>query len=185
VDEEKFAPYANKNSIKATMLSKRYAPLDFSSPLTPKADKLLAEAVAEFDGKQRRLRDEWRIDSHVRWEFNPGNAMLRLDFADGNAWHADAQLIGTFCVSDASFEWAWNNPRFPNNITRDSCKVRKEGDELGLAYLRKGMIPIKDREFLSYLCAIAVKVTNADGVFRGGGDDVHTLFAIRNQAWAS
>lgn len=166
------------------MLSKRYSALDFDSPLTPEADKMLAEAVAEFDAKQQRLRDEWHIDDYVRWEYNPEGATLRLEFADGSWWQANAQLIGTFSVSASSFEWAWNNPRFPNNITRDSFRVRKEGDELGLGYLRKGMVPIKDGTFLSYLCSISIKVVSADGIFRGGGEDVHTLFAIRNLAWA-
>lgn len=167
------------------MLSKRYAPLDFDSPLTPAADKLLADAVAEIDTKQLRLHEEWHVNDGIRWELNLESATFRLDFADGRAWQADAQLIGTFCVSDASFEWAWNNPRFPNNIARDSCKVRKEGDELGLAYLRKGIIPIKDEQYLSYLCAIAIKVTDTDCFFRGGDGDVHTLFTLRNLAWCS
>lgn len=167
------------------MLSKRYGALDFHSTLTPEADKLLAEAVAEFDEKQRRLRDEWRIDEFIQFEYNPSEATLRLTFADGRYWQADAQLIGTFCVSDCSFEWAWNNPRFPANITRDSFLVRKEGDKLGLAYLRMGMVPLPDETYLSYLCAISAKVALAEGVVRGGGNDVHTLFAVRNQAWAA
>ncbi|MES2899554.1 MAG: hypothetical protein V4723_07485 [Pseudomonadota bacterium] len=165
------------------MLSKRYAPLNSEAPLTLEANKLLAEAVAQFDGKQQRIRDEWRTDSYVRSEFNPGDASLRLDFADGRWLRGDAQLIGTFCASDNTFEWAWNNPRFPSHITRDSLRVRNKGEELGLAYLRKGMIPIKDETFLSYLCAIALKVTSAEGIFRTGGDDVHIFFAVRNGAW--
>lgn len=120
------------------MLRKRYAALDLDSPLTPVADKLLAEAVAEFDAKQRCLATDWRVGEHIRWECDRKSAALRLDFADGSFFKSDAQLIGTFCVSDASFEWAWNNPRFPRNIALYSSRVRKEGDELGLAYLRKG-----------------------------------------------
>ncbi len=165
------------------MLSKRFAPLDFDSPLTPDADKLLAEAVAEFDGKQQRLLSDWRMGEYIRWEFEPKTATLRFDFSDGPALRADAQLIGTFCVSDSSFEWAWNNPRFPPNITRDSFQVRREGDELGLAYLRKGMVPLPNETFLSYLCSVSIKVVDADGIFRGDGEDVHTLFTIRNLAW--
>lgn len=164
------------------MLSKRYAPLDFDSALTAEADKLLAEAVAAFDSRQLCLHEDWHVNEHIRWTFDPENATLRLAFADGRAWLADAQLIGTFRLSDSSFEWAWNNPNFPNNITRDSYRVREQGDELGLAYLRIGMVPINGEEFLLYLCAIAVEVTNAHGIFRGGGD-VEPLFAIRNQAW--
>lgn len=164
------------------MLSKRYAPLNFDAPLTPEANKLLAEALAEFDAKQQRLRDHWRVSDHICSEYDPDHATLRLDFSDGSQLRADAQLIGTFCVSAASFEWAWNNPRFPTNITRDSLRVRKKGDELGITYLRAGIIPIKDEAFLSYLCAIAVKVNDAEGMFRGGGDDVHTLIVMRNLA---
>jgi hypothetical protein len=165
------------------MLSKRYAPLDFDTPLTPAAEKLLAESVAEFDDKQQRMRDDWLTDHYVQSEFKPEDGTLRLEFADGLWWRADAQLIGTFCASDSTFEWAWNNPRFPKTIARDSVRIRKEGDQLGLAYLRKGMIPIKDETHLSFLCAVAAKVTSADGIFRGGGDEVHTFFTVRNRAW--
>lgn len=165
------------------MLSRRYAALDFDSPLTPTADKLLAEAVAEFDEKQHRLLINWRMGEYTRWEFDPEPSTLRFGFSDGRALRADAQLIGTFCVLNASFEWAWHNPRFPTNITRESFQVRRVGDKLGLAYLRKGMVPIQNETFLSYLCSISAKVVDADGIFRGDGEDVHTVFAIRNLAW--
>src|SRR5688500_7875607 len=92
--------------------------------LSPEADQFLGDATKEFNAKQDLLKKEWRFDSYSQWSFDPEKGLLNLKFSDGPTLIADGQLLGTYCVSDASFEWAWNNPKFAAAITRDSKLVK-------------------------------------------------------------
>ena len=113
-----------------------------SESLSPAADKFLAEASKEFNAKQKNLDNEWRFDAYQEWSFDVEKGLLELEFHDGTTLIADGQLLGTYCVSDATFEWAWNNPKFKKVITRDSQVVKEVGETLKLSYTQAGMIPM-------------------------------------------
>lgn len=153
---------------------------DLDAPLSPEADKFLAEATAEFNAKQETLNRVWRFDSFSQFEFDDATGLLKLTFEDGAELQADGQLLGTYLPSGHSFEWAWNSPHFGDSITRGSKLVKERGQQLGIAYLTTGMIPIIGEEFLSYLVAIGVKVTDSDGVLRADGGGVDILIAVKN-----
>jgi len=44
--------------------------IDLDAPLSPEADKFLAEATAEFNAKQEALRRDWRFDSYKQWDMS-------------------------------------------------------------------------------------------------------------------
>ncbi len=148
--------------------------------LSPATDKFLAEASKEFNAKQKKLDNEWRFDAYQRWSFDVEKGLLELEFGDGTTLIADGQLLGTYCVSDATFEWAWNNPRFNKLITRDSQLVKEAGKTLKLSYTQAGMIPMPGEVYLSYICAIGLKASASLGVFRGSEGDVHPVIMVKN-----
>lgn len=153
--------------------------VSIEAPLSDEADALLAAAVAEMDSKQRALLDDWHLSDAERWQFDEECALLRLDYLDGTQVVCNAQLIGTFAKEDCSFEWSWNNPRYQNHLTVDSRKVQEKGETLRLQYLQLGMVPLPSEEYLHFLCAIAVKITGAAGIFHGGGE-VSAVFTLHN-----
>lgn len=150
--------------------------------LSPEADKFLAAAITEFNGKQQALTQTWRIAAFEQWGYDPETGVLTLEFADKAALVADGQLLGTFSAADNTFEWAWNSPHFGAAITKDSARVKALGRELGISYMQTGMIPIPHEAFLSYVCAIGVKASDSAGMFRGDGD-VQPMIMLKNLRW--
>jgi hypothetical protein len=150
-----------------------------SAALSPEADQFLAEATREFNAAQKRLDDEWQLPGYERWEYDPASGVLELTYADGSKLFANGQLLGTHCVADRTFEWAWNSPHFRKApIAAASREVKALGRRLGISYLVRGMIPVPTEVALSYVCAIALKATGASGLFRGAEGDVHPLLLL-------
>jgi hypothetical protein len=158
--------------------------LNFGAQLTAEADEFLGEATREFNAKQRSLGDQWRFTCYKQWSYDPAEGLLKLEYADGSQLLADGQLLGTYCISDRSFEWAWNNPRFSSAITRDSRLVKALGERFDISYLQAGMIPVPDDVYLSFICAIGLKATHSVGMFRGREGDVHPIIMVKNLRWA-
>ena len=158
--------------------------IDLDAPLSPEADKFLAEATAEFNAKQEALRRDWRFDSYKQWGYEQTSGILKLDFEDGAAFNADGQILGSYSAGGHSWEWAWNNPHVEAAMARDSQLVKQLGERLGIAYLVAGMIPVPSEEFASYLCAIGVKATDSIGVFRGKAGPVDVMITLKNARWA-
>ena len=61
--------------------------------------------------------------------------------------------------------------------------VKKIGEQLGIAYLQKGMVPVPSDVFLSYYVAIGAKATDSAGIFRADGGGVDVLIAVKNARW--
>ena len=166
------------------MFFSKSIPLEFSVPLSQDANNFLEKATMEFDAKQTDLENNWRFSTYTQWSYDPSLGLLKLEYSDGSSLLADGQLLGTFCVSDKTFEWAWNNSNFDIAIIKDSKNVKVVGEKLGITYLQVGMIPLPDEVFLSYVCAIGLKVSDSVGMFRGSEGDVHPMIMIKNLRWA-
>ena len=165
------------------MKKKKRLEIDFDAPLSPEADKFLAEATAEFNTKQKELDDEW-LGSFKQWGFDQQSGLFRIEFHDGDEAHFDGQILGSYSPREGTWEWAWNNPWVEPAMARDAQRVKQLGEELGLDYLLHGMIPLPDGQFVSYLCAIGLKATGSIGVYRGACNPVDVLILLKNPRWA-
>jgi hypothetical protein len=59
--------------------------------------------------------------------------------------------------------------------------VKDEGSKLGLDHTQAGVLPIPGEAFLSYVCAIGLKVNASAGMFRAGeADDVQALIMMKD-----
>ena len=166
-----------------TRKKKPESKINISAPLSPEADKYLAQATAEFNTKQEALRRDWRFDSYKEWAYDQYGAVLKLDFADGAQFCADGQCLGSYMASRLSWEWAWNNPHVEEAVKRDSKLVKQAGERLGIDYLVAGAVPAPTEEFVSYLCAIGIKATDSIGVFRGKAGPVDVMITLKNARW--
>jgi hypothetical protein len=153
------------------------------APLSPEADKFLADATTEFNAKQEALRRDWKFDFYKQWGYDQFSRVLKLDFADGAQFCADGQILGSHVAARCSWEWAWNNPNVEEAARQDSYLVKQVGERLGIAYLLSGMVPAPTEEFVSYLCAIGLKATNSIGVFRGKAGPVTVMITLKNPKW--
>jgi hypothetical protein len=155
-------------------------PPGLDAPLSPEADKFLAEATEEFNAKQEALDRNWHFDKYKQWGFEQLSGVFRLEFEDGTEFHADGQILGSYSAANNSWEWAWHNPYVDSSISRESRKVKEVGQRLGLSYTEAGMVPVPGEEFVSYLCAIGLKATGALGVFRGAAGPIEVIILLKN-----
>jgi len=153
----------------------------FTNPdgvLSAEADLFLKDALSEFNAKQDLLIERWGWDRCLEWSFDIRTAGLSVHIKDLGQLQAEGFLIGTYCRSDGSFEWAWNNPRYDAFATCRSVKVRELGARLQLSYLEAGMVPAPGHDYVSYLGAVAVKATDSAGLFWSDEGDVQALIVV-------
>src|SRR5882672_5918793 len=62
---------------------------ELDGPLSPEADKFLAEATEEFNTKQEALDRDWHFDDYKQWGFDQLSGVFRLEFADNTEFQAD------------------------------------------------------------------------------------------------
>src|SRR5215510_5315738 len=155
-------------------------PPGLDAPLSPEADKFLAEATEEFNVKQAALDRDWHFDKYKQWGFDQLSGVFRLEFEDGTEFQADGQILGSFSPANNSWEWAWHNPYVDSSMSRESRKVKEVGERLGLSYTAAGMVPVPGEEFVSYLCAIGLKATGALGIFRGAAGPIEVMILLKN-----
>ena len=158
--------------------------IDFDAPLSPEADKYLADASTEFNAKQEALRRDWRFGTATRWAWDPPTGLFTLDFADGAQFAADGQLLGSHSPQDSSWEWAWNKPRLEATAMKDSKLVKTLGEKLGLPYLIRGMVPIPGPLWVTYLSSLGVKATDSIGVYLGNTGDLKVAITLKNPRWS-
>jgi hypothetical protein len=156
---------------------------NLNAPLSPAAEKFVAEATAEFNAKQDALRRHWRFGSFNHLEYDETKGVLKLSFNDGSELQAGGQLLGTYSPAGRSLEWAWNNPRFNDLITQASKQVRNLGKHLGIAHLHIGTVPVPSEDILSYYVAIGAKVTESAGILTAQRGEVEMVIAVMNPQW--
>ena len=162
------------------------AAADFDTPLSPEADKFLAEACAEYEAKREALEEgEWRLTSCAGWDLDDVNAVVTVRFEDGSEWQADAQFLGSYSVADKSWQWAWDSPDIGEHLSKDSLIVRESGERFGLRYLVMGggCFSIPGPDTVQYFCAIGMKATDSMGVMEAGAEDMAGFIMLKNLRW--
>jgi hypothetical protein len=154
-----------------------------NAPLSPEATQYIAEATAEFNAKQEALRRHWRFGSFNHLDYDETKGILKLGFSDGAELQADGQLLGIYSPTGRSLEWAWNNPRFSDLVTRASKQVKNLGKYLGIAHLHIGTVPVPSDDILAYYVALGAKATESAGILTARRGEVELVIAVMNPQW--
>ena len=150
-------------------------------PLTPEAERFLADAAEEYKAKQKRLADDWGFGTAGgNWGFEQTTGVFTRQRGDGTEIRADGQVLGSYQSSDRSWEWAWNNPNVERGVSRDSEQVRELGRRLGIEYLVAGKIPAPTPDAVHYFASIGVKATGADGAFPATTGPLEVVILLKN-----
>lgn len=160
----------------------------FSEPLSPEADKFLADALAEYQAKREALLGgEWRLSQCANWGFDPESATVTVVFADGSQWQASAQFLGSYAVKEQSWQWAWDSPDMGEQLSRDSRLVKELGERLGVGYLQLGggSFPLPSSEFAEYLCAIGAKATDSVGIMEADAGPMVGFILLKDLRWTN
>ena len=158
----------------------------FDEPLSPEADKFLADAGVEYEAKKAALEQgDWRLCSCAEWDFDMDAGIVSVRFEDGSEWQADGQLLGSFNPEDETFQWAWDNPNISEHLIRDSRLVQAVGERFGLQYLLMdgGAFSIPRPAFVAYLVAIGLKATDSVGVMEADNEALASFIMLKNLRW--
>lgn len=160
----------------------------FHRPLSPEADKFLAEAMAEYQTKHEALlTGEWRLTECREWDFDDETGTVTAEFADGSEWKAKGQLLGSYAIQEESWQWAWDSPDIRKELSRDSLLVKKLGEQLNICYLQLGggSFPLPGQEFVEYLCAIGVKATNSFSIMEADAGPMVGFILLKDLKWVN
>lgn len=158
----------------------------FSKPLSPEADKFLAEALEEYGQKEDALEQGWRLSACDGYHLDDEKALFMMSLDDGRVWEADAQILGSFNEQDQIWQWAWANPDCAEIAARDSNVVREAGKHLDIWYLHElPATPMPGPEFVAYLCAIGMKASGSTGMFEARDGSIVYFVMLKNLRWTN
>lgn len=109
----------------------------------------------------------WGLGSADRWGVDQRTGLITWTFADRIAT-APAQILGSFSPTSGSWLWAWANESILPEMSRDARSVREWAQAHGHAALTQPKIDA-DEEAAVTLAALAVRITEATGFYRGPG----------------
>lgn len=153
-----------------------------AAPAEPSAeqDAFLRQALEEYNAKLEILNQRWRFPEGAGWTYDRKTALFRMVFKDGGVVEAEGQIIGNFTFHGRTWEWAWNNPRLPENITQGARRVRDWGEKDKFEHLTRGKMPAHTQEFATLMAAAAAKVLDSDGVYAGADGSLVLYIALKN-----
>ncbi len=152
--------------------------------LSPAADDLLRLAVQEHNLKNDALIREWSFGNVAEWNCDQDTGEFVMVTHDCDTVVADFQAVGSFEKRSRTWEWAWNNPNIDKKLCVDSQLVKAFGKREAISYLTLPMFKTPKTgdvtEYVTYLGAIASKVTAAQGVFPGDIGDLVLVVTLKN-----
>jgi uncharacterized protein DUF6882 len=110
----------------------------------------------------------WGLGSADRWSLDQRTGTITWTFPDRTAT-APAQIIGSYNPSATSWLWAWANESILPEMSRDSVTVREWGEAHLQSALTQPKIDNADEPTAARLGALAVRITQATGYYRGTG----------------
>jgi hypothetical protein len=158
----------------------------FSQPLSPEADKFLAEALEEYGQKEEALEQSWRLSACAEYALNDETGLFHMKLNDGTSWEADAQILGSFNEDDQTWQWSWGNPHCAEIWSRDSKVVQAAGERLGIWYVHEIWdFPVPGPEYVGYLNAIGIKASESAGWYEVRDGSVVIFVMVKNLRWTA
>jgi hypothetical protein len=109
----------------------------------------------------------WGLGSARSWDIDQRTGLLTWHLPDRTAIAA-AQVIGSYDPSTTSWLWGWANNSVPPVMARDSRLVHDWAVQHGHSGLIQPRIAA-NLEKATTMAAIALRITEATGYFRGDG----------------
>ncbi|MFE7707810.1 DUF6882 domain-containing protein [Streptomyces sp. NPDC057486] len=114
-----------------------------------------------------RAHMSWGLGSADRWGLDQRTGLITWTFPDKTAT-APAQILGSYSPTSGSWLWAWANESILPDMSRDARRVRDWAEAHGHLTLAQPKIEA-DEQTAATLAALAVRITEATGFYRGPG----------------
>jgi hypothetical protein len=121
----------------------------------------------------------WGFGKFERWDLIQDEGILRFSNPDGPIVRASAQIVGTLDSESGTWLWSWANPSIAPGLTNDAQIVRRYGQERSIPALVEPEWKATGDDAWK-MTAIAVKVADAQGAYRGVSQEGPTFIAFRD-----
>lgn len=145
-------------------------------PLSAEFQQLLETSIAELQAKNEANKS-WGLGSFDQWDLDQEVGDLIFKSDGGTTATTPAQIIGSFSTNDNTWLWAWDNPSIVEGMKRDALKVKDYGQQHNIEKLtlRKWSGTEEDAWAMA---ALAVKITGAQGAYRGPSKNSYVYFTF-------
>ena len=151
-----------------------------SFDLTPDQDEYLADAIQIYNKSLKEYDDKYGFTTYEEWGFDQETGKFLLKNDGEVAVSAEGQIIGSFSLSDNTWEWAWNNPHTEPDMMKSSLLAKEYGQKEGLEYFCEGILTVPDESYAAYLAAVGQKASNSEVVYRGTMGDLSIFLLLNN-----
>jgi hypothetical protein len=146
------------------------------------------DAVHELQDKNARLREEYRLGSWERFDYDLEAGTITFSDHGVPKVRVEIQIAGSTSMNAGNWLWAWGNSHWPQSCVTDSGLVREFGEKHGICELTHDYVDIDDDLNGTgwALTAAMVRITGALGAYRPPRDEGGGLFLVYKAAsWAS
>lgn len=126
---------------------------------------LLEKSMADLRAKTMG-HTAWGFGKADQWSLDMSQGDLVFTFANGVVATCPAQIIGSLDTSDGSWLWGWANPSIPDELKRDSLRIREYGEKHQIDRLTEAEWQGSEEDAWQ-MAALACTLCEAQGVYRG------------------
>ncbi|MFB7510367.1 DUF6882 domain-containing protein [Streptomyces broussonetiae] len=158
-------------------MSKRADKAESAGQARERADlSVLLLQGEDMIGRLARAHMSWGLGSADRWDLDQTTGIITWTFPDKTAT-APAQILGSFSPGSGSWVWAWANKSILPDMSRDARSFRDWAEANGHPALAQPEINA-DAQAASTLVALAVRVTEATGYYKGTGSSSSVIITF-------
>jgi hypothetical protein len=132
---------------------------------------------AELRVKQERLKHEYALSRHLRWDWDQESAQLIFSNDGVPAVVATIEFVGSISAKSNTWLWSWANPSTLEAVRSRIAAVYDLGEARGFPHLTVPKWPAEPVDGWD-MAAIATHVLGAAGVYRTPRDGGFTFLLL-------
>lgn len=126
--------------------------------------------------KTQSHQSAWGFGSEESWNLDQDKGELVFLFP-GRSTVAPVQIIGTYEASTETWTWAWANPLIADELKAHALQLKEYGEQNGIQRLCAGEWLGQESDCW-YMVALACKLFNAHGAYRGPAEGTYTFMTF-------
>jgi hypothetical protein len=150
----------------------------------PALKDLICDCFEYLEGVQKQFMDEFRVNDHDRWDWYQETGKLIFSHDGKPVVECDVDFVGTFSKNSETWQWAWANSSFLNNIKDQSRTLRALGEEESHLKLASALWPADEIDGWEMTAILAAKL-EAIGAYRAPSDNGFVYMIVREASWVN
>jgi len=134
------------------------------------------KALNDLRTKSSAHESLWGLGHAERWDLNQDDGRLIFTFPD-KIVTCDAQIIGTWHRTSATWRWAWSNKTIAEKLTRQSQKIQAYGTSRSIEKLTTEKWAGTEEDAWQ-MAALACLIGDTQGIYRGPAGDTLVFIAF-------